>query len=81
MRQDVHEQLKIQGRKGLSEVICPSSHGISHSNDEGNILRAHALDLYLVFASRAHFEQSMEEFINSPNSTSENSEPMNMHAH
>jgi hypothetical protein len=53
----------------------------SHFNDEGNILRAHALDLYLVFASRTHFEQSVEEFVNSPNSTSENSEPANMHAH
>jgi hypothetical protein len=53
----------------------------SHFNDEGNILRAHALDLYLVFASRTHFEQSVEEFVNSPNSTSENSKPANMHAH
>jgi hypothetical protein len=53
----------------------------SHFNDEGNILRAHALDLYLVFANRTHFEQSVEEFVNSPNSTSENSEPANMHAH
>jgi hypothetical protein len=35
MRQDVHEQLKMQGKKGPLEVVYPSS----HSNDEGNILR------------------------------------------
>jgi hypothetical protein len=28
MRQDAHEQLKMQGRKGPSKVIYPSSHGV-----------------------------------------------------
>jgi hypothetical protein len=28
--------------------------------------RGHALDLYLVFMSRTHFEQNMDEFVNSP---------------
>jgi hypothetical protein len=41
--------------------------------------RAYALDLYLVFANRTHFEQSMGEFVNSPNSISEGSKPVNMH--
>jgi hypothetical protein len=35
----------------------------SRSNNEGNILRAHALDLYPVFMSGTHFEQSVGELI------------------
>jgi hypothetical protein len=29
MRQDAHEQLKMQGRKRPSEAIYPSSHGVT----------------------------------------------------
>ena len=35
----------------------------------------HALDLYLVFMSKTHFELSVGELVNSPISTSESSEP------
>jgi hypothetical protein len=37
--------------------------------------RAHAHNLYLVFASKTHFEQNIGELVDFPNSTSENSEP------
>ena len=40
--------------------------------------RVHALDLYLVFMSMTHFMQSMGESVDSPNSTSESSEPVNL---
>jgi hypothetical protein len=32
--------------------------------------KAHALDLYLIFARRIHFEQTVEQFVNYPNFTS-----------
>jgi hypothetical protein len=35
MRQDAHEQLKMQGRKGPLKVIYPSSYVLSCSKDEG----------------------------------------------